>query len=206
MEQQANTTPSQQEDSEDHQVFQNEQDKKLFELRLKLNKARKENLEEVFFEKLHEDQELAKQTLPIKHYKTKKQIRSEKEDVNITAEKAQGILKENKQKEKPKLEGWEVFNSDSSYRAQKKRITEAEHGKQKAVDASSEEFRLQRMVNELERNTQKKQEYSRRRTTISDQDVYHVNEKNRQFNQNLSKYYDKATAEIKQNLERGSAI
>ena len=38
------------------------------------------------------------------------------------------------------------------------------------------------------------------------QDVNHINQRNKKFNQKINRTYDKATAEIRQNLERGTAL
>ena len=40
----------------------------------------------------------------------------------------------------------------------------------------------------------------------ADPDITYINEKNKQFNQKLSRFYDKYTAEIRENFERGTAI
>jgi cyclophilin family peptidyl-prolyl cis-trans isomerase len=39
-----------------------------------------------------------------------------------------------------------------------------------------------------------------------DEDVNHINQRNKRFNQKINRTYDKSTAEIRQNLERGTAL
>jgi len=48
--------------------------------------------------------------------------------------------------------------------------------------------------------------YSRRRLFIDDKDVDYINERNRAFNNKLNRYFEKDAAEIKANLERGTAL
>ena len=53
---------------------------------------------------------------------------------------------------------------------------------------------------------EKRAKYSRRRPFGQDNDVDYINERNMKFNKKAARYYDKYTAEIKQNLERGTAV
>ena len=52
----------------------------------------------------------------------------------------------------------------------------------------------------------KRSKYSRRREFQHDTDVDYINERNMEFNRKTACFYDKYTAEIKQNLKRGTAI
>jgi len=52
----------------------------------------------------------------------------------------------------------------------------------------------------------KRAKYSRRRPFDEDEDIDYINERNMKFNKKLERFYGKYTAEIKQNLERGTAI
>ena len=53
---------------------------------------------------------------------------------------------------------------------------------------------------------EKRAKYSRRRPYDSEADVDYINERNMKFNKKASRFYDQYTAEIKQNLERGTAV
>ena len=53
---------------------------------------------------------------------------------------------------------------------------------------------------------EKRAKYSRRRPFGQGNDVDYINERNMKFNKKAARYYDKYTAEIKQNLERGTAV
>ena len=52
----------------------------------------------------------------------------------------------------------------------------------------------------------KRSKYSRRRSYNEEADVDYINDRNMRFNKKARRYYDEFTAEIKQNLERGTAV
>uniref|UniRef100_A0A1B0AC62 Pre-mRNA-splicing factor SYF2 n=1 Tax=Glossina pallidipes TaxID=7398 RepID=A0A1B0AC62_GLOPL len=60
------------------------------------------------------------------------------------------------------------------------------------------------MVKDLEQQIKKRKKYSWRRTYNDDADVDFINESNSKFNKILERFYGEHTAEIKQNLERGT--
>jgi len=65
---------------------------------------------------------------------------------------------------------------------------------------------IDRMVGDLEKQIEKRSKYSRRRMFDEEADIDYINERNMKFNQKLERFYGKYTAEIKQNLERGTAV
>ncbi|CAI9718575.1 Hypothetical predicted protein [Octopus vulgaris] len=65
---------------------------------------------------------------------------------------------------------------------------------------------VDRMVNDLEKQINKREKYSRRRPYDEAADIDYINERNMKFNKKLERFYGKYTAEIKQNLERGTAV
>lgn len=65
---------------------------------------------------------------------------------------------------------------------------------------------IDNMVKDLEAQMLKRKSFSRRRTHNDDADIDYINEKNARFNKKLERYYGEYTSEIKQNLERGTAI
>lgn len=65
---------------------------------------------------------------------------------------------------------------------------------------------IDNMVKDLDRQIMKRKSFSRRRTHNDDADIDYINEKNARFNKKLERFYGEHTAEIKQNLERGTAI
>jgi len=68
------------------------------------------------------------------------------------------------------------------------------------------EAAIDRMVGDLEKQIEKRNKYSRRRMHDEEADIDYINERNMKFNQKLERFYGKYTAEIKQNLERGTAV
>lgn len=51
-----------------------------------------------------------------------------------------------------------------------------------------------------------KQKNKRNRVEFEQEDVSYINQRNKRFNQKISRNFDKHTAEIRQNLERGTAL
>ena len=62
------------------------------------------------------------------------------------------------------------------------------------------------MVQDLEKQVEKREKYSRRRVYDDDDDINYINERNMRFNKKLERFYGGYTEEIKQNLERGTAV
>jgi pre-mRNA-splicing factor SYF2 len=51
-----------------------------------------------------------------------------------------------------------------------------------------------------------RKKFSRRRQEFDQEDVTYINERNKVFNKKIKRAYDKYTVEIRQNLERGTAL
>lgn len=62
------------------------------------------------------------------------------------------------------------------------------------------------MAQEVEERIEKRNQFSRRRAFNEDKDVTSINERNRNFNEKLERNFSKYAAEIKSNLERGTAL
>ncbi|XP_065206413.1 pre-mRNA-splicing factor SYF2 [Planococcus citri] len=65
---------------------------------------------------------------------------------------------------------------------------------------------IDRMVEDLQKQIDKREKYSRRRAHNDDEDIDYINERNAKFNKKLERFYGEHTLEIKQNLERGTAV
>ncbi|KAH7328420.1 SYF2 splicing factor-domain-containing protein [Stachybotrys elegans] len=67
---------------------------------------------------------------------------------------------------------------------------------------------IDRLVNDIRRSedARLKKRKERMAKNGDDGDVTYINEKNKQFNQKLSRFYDKYTAEIRDSFERGTMI
>ena len=53
---------------------------------------------------------------------------------------------------------------------------------------------------------EKRKNFSRRRAHFHESDIDFINERNRVFNKKLERFYGTATKEIRDNLERGTAV
>eukprot|EP00392_Amoebophrya_sp_AT5.2_P014830 g14994.t1 len=122
---------------------------------------------------------------------------------------------------------YNVFNQDSLYRAQEKRNAEIKfdreaYEKQK-MELGEDVFfneqaqylvsgfketpeNKQKFLDALKKQDDKKNSFSRRRVHVDDQDFQHINERNKVFNQKMDRFYGDHTLEIRQNLERGTAL
>ena len=65
---------------------------------------------------------------------------------------------------------------------------------------------LDRLVGELSAQEEKRKKYSRRRASNDGATVDYINDKNEVFNKKIKRSFDKYTVEIRQNLERGTAL
>ncbi|XP_046969551.1 pre-mRNA-splicing factor Syf2 [Vanessa cardui] len=95
------------------------------------------------------------------------------------------------------------------YEKQKQKYGDAFYGGQNVIIHGMHEDRkeaIDKMVNDIEGQISKRAKYSRRRTHNDDADIDYINERNAKFNKKLERFYGEHTAEIKQNLERGTAI
>ncbi|KAL1464141.1 hypothetical protein WDU94_003815 [Cyamophila willieti] len=96
-----------------------------------------------------------------------------------------------------------------NYEDQKQKLGPAFYGDQKTILQGLHKDRTEavdKMVDDLEKQISKREKYSRRRTHNDDADIDYINERNMKFNKKLERFYGEHTAEIKQNLERGTAI
>ena len=66
--------------------------------------------------------------------------------------------------------------------------------------------RVEMMAREVEERINKRNQFSRRRAHNEDRDVSAINDRNERFNKKLERNYSKYAAEIKSNLERGTAL
>jgi len=62
------------------------------------------------------------------------------------------------------------------------------------------------MAREVEERINKRNQFSRRRAHNEDRDISAINDRNERFNKKLERNYSKYAAEIKSNLERGTAL
>ncbi|KAJ9472528.1 Pre-mRNA-splicing factor Syf2 [Diplonema papillatum] len=127
--------------------------------------------------------------------------------------------------------GWEMFNIDTQAKTQKKRLErihdsfggelqekyeqdkkayEADPTKKDdleycIVDEPTEDMRM-RLKAELAVTESRRGQFSRRRAFNADADVDYINDRNKKFNEKLKRHFDPFTTEIRQNIERGTAM
>ncbi|XP_006656480.1 pre-mRNA-splicing factor syf2 [Oryza brachyantha] len=228
---------AQQEDAgaEDGYPQMTEKQKKLFELRLKMNEARKANQQAMVAEKKRmeprtESRGVSKQKwLEDRKKKIGKLLDSNGLDMTKsymldTQETAEAKYK--KWEKEPAPYGWDVFNQKTLYDAYKKRTKNIDvdmEAYNKAKEADPEFYRdasslqygkvskvpeenIDRMVNELKERDEKRKAFSRRRKFHEDKDIDSINDRNEHFNKKVERAFGKYTLEIKNNLERGTAL
>ncbi|KQK17509.1 pre-mRNA-splicing factor syf2 [Brachypodium distachyon] len=209
--------------------------KKLFELQLKMNEARKANQQAMVAEKKRmeprgESRGVSKQKwLDDRKKKIGKLLDSNGLDMSKsymldTQDMAEAKYK--KWEKEPAPHGWDVFNQKTLYDAYKKRTKNIEvdmesYNKAKETDpefyrdASSLQYgkvskvaepNIDRMVNELKERDEKRKSFSRRRKFNEDKDIDSINDRNEHFNKKIERAFGKYTLEIKNNLERGTAL
>ncbi|KAF2322712.1 hypothetical protein P3X46_010649 [Hevea brasiliensis] len=209
--------------------------KKLFELRLKMNEARKANQTAMVAEKKKmeaapESRGISKQKwLEDRKKKIGKLLDANGLDMKEaymldTQEAAEAKYK--KWEKDPAPFGWDVFNQKTLYNAHKKRsknieVDLEEYNKMKEADpefyreASSLQYgkapkisedKIDRMVKELNDREEKRKSFSRRRRFREEKDIDSINDRNEHFNKKIERAFGKYTLEIKNNLERGTAL
>jgi len=119
-----------------------------------------------------------------------------------------------KKKQKHERFGWDVFNDETLFSAYKKRVKNMPHYDevyQKSQDNPINEEkpnqeRLNKLVEDIEKQEEKRKKFSRRRLHNEDDDISYINQRNKVFNEKLQRNFGSYTAETKYNLERGTAL
>jgi pre-mRNA-splicing factor SYF2 len=75
-----------------------------------------------------------------------------------------------------------------------------------ATDEGRERQGARSLANEMNRRVEKQAKKKRERMEFEETDVSYINNRNKNFNKKISRNFDKSTAEIRQNLERGTAL
>eukprot|EP00123_Amoebidium_parasiticum_P013054 comp21738_c2_seq1/m.30759 comp21738_c2_seq1/g.30759 ORF comp21738_c2_seq1/g.30759 comp21738_c2_seq1/m.30759 type:complete len:252 (-) comp21738_c2_seq1:137-892(-) len=68
------------------------------------------------------------------------------------------------------------------------------------------EENVDRLVNDLHKQIEKREKFSRRRAFHEDADIDYINDRNARFNKKAERFFGQHTTEIKQSLERGTAL
>jgi hypothetical protein len=189
------------------------------EISLKMNKIRQLNNKAVVDEK----ERLAD---PKKFHSREKSRESKESDPNDWMENDPAELAQlrGKRQKGDGTFGWDVFNEDSLYRAHDKRVDKLgfypdAYARQKeavgeanfysGVESKSHKptgEAKDRLADSIKEQQDKRKKFSRRRMYNDEEDVQWINERNRHFTKKIDRAFGDHTAEIKANLERGTAL
>ncbi|KAJ3202557.1 hypothetical protein HDU82_007266 [Entophlyctis luteolus] len=75
-----------------------------------------------------------------------------------------------------------------------------------ALDNTPSQQSVAKLVKDVEKQTEVRKTFSKRRAYNPDDDVTYINERNMRFNKKIARAYDKHTEEIKAAFERGTAL
>nr|CAH8862882.1 unnamed protein product [Trichobilharzia regenti] len=209
---------------------------KLRELHLKVNEARKSNHLEVVEEdrrsKLPSNWETRQRRLQWEEEDEVFKIECAKKNIDPDRERALDVsadiadrLEARRRKKKNTDEGFSTY-ADASHRKYLKMTKQlkpdlAAYQKEKEklgelafptadtiglTDRKDPPEAVERLAKQIIEQGAKRPAYSRRRPFDADADIDYINERNKRYNELLERHYGKYTAEIKQNLERGTAI
>ncbi|XP_010921783.2 uncharacterized protein [Elaeis guineensis] len=224
-----------QNDAESGHPHLTERQKKLLELRLKMNEARKANQMAMVAEKKKMEAPTESRGISKEHWfeERKKKIGKLLDSNGLDMSKAYMLdtqemaeTKYKKWEKDPAPYGWDVFNQKTLYNAYKKRTKNIEvdmEAYNNAKEADPEFYReasslqygkaskvpeenIDRMVKELHDRDAKQKSFSRRRRFHEEKDIDSINDRNEHFNKKIERAFGKYTLEIKNNLERGTAL
>eukprot|EP01061_Rhynchopus_euleeides_P009044 TRINITY_DN18206_c0_g1_i1.p1 TRINITY_DN18206_c0_g1~~TRINITY_DN18206_c0_g1_i1.p1 ORF type:complete len:269 (+),score=123.89 TRINITY_DN18206_c0_g1_i1:35-808(+) len=154
------------------------------------------------------------------------------DDLAVTASAAQDMRKKKRRKDGQAAGfGWDMFNVDTQVKTFKKRVKQVHESfgddlqqqyaadtekmaldpsrredlENRVVDQPTAEMRM-RMQKELAVTSARRGQFSRRRAHNDEGHVDYINDRNQKFNEKLKRSFDNYTTEIRQNLERGTAL
>ena len=210
--------------------------KKLRDLHLKRNEARKLNHQEVVEEdrrnkepkNMEARRRRAEYILAEETQKAECEAEGKDWEIeklrNVGADEADSLDKRKKAKHNPD-EGFSSYEQATfrKYSGLTKQIKpdmgHYEISKEKAGDAFYAEAgtivhgvhkdskdAIDKMALDVLKQQEKREKYSRRRRHDPDADIDYINERNMKFNKKLERFYGSYTKEIKDNLERGTAV
>ena len=137
--------------------------------------------------------------------------------------------KRDKKQRRVKEFGYDVYNNEAQYRNHKKQVRRAtaagriadgdddDEGALEGVAVDPDPLaygegppvskdRVQALVDDMHEAALRRADWSRRRTFDEAKDVTYINKRNEMYNRKIERAFDPYTAEIRQNLERGTAL
>lgn len=199
---------------------------RLAALKAKLSDARKTNHKAVVEEDRRSKlgpQGLKDEAKHKKYDQIKKEGKKETDSQKMMSTTAATALAESEKSDKKNRNrgqyGWDVFNNEAQHRHYKKRVRRAEEDGRVGVDEDADgaddaygaappvpQAKLAALADDMNEAALRNAQFSRRRTFDEDKDVTYINRRNEVFNKKIERAFDPYTAEIRQNLERGTAL
>ena len=103
----------------------------------------------------------------------------------------------------------QIVHQDDEYAKQRKELGEtfyATAANAIPVTHAASTDAKQRLADALDKQKSKRKDFSRRRTHFEDEDITAINDRNQVFNKKLERAFGEYTLEMRQNLERGTAL
>ena len=127
-------------------------------------------------------------------------------------EKKSNFLKKKKKRE---INGNDLFTQEAYYRAYKKRSKvlpfdkdlyddEMQNGISK--NKIQNDIKKELLGNDMKAQIEKRAQFSRRRPVIEEDEVDYINERNQKYNKKLHRFFGNESKEIKNNMERRTAL
>ena len=198
-----------------------ELEKRLFDLKLKMNKAKQLNNQAVLAEK----KRMADPKWHLKQqHRSSDQQEVERDPTDaFLHQTADSVALRSRKRKSGEDAGWNVYNDEALYKAHEKRVDQMgfypdAYEKQKGVIGEDwfygasgvphkpSEDAKERLAGALKEEAEKRKKFSRRRVFDEEEEVQWINEANRRFTKQLDRAFGDYTREIKNNLERGTAI
>ena len=133
------------------------------------------------------------------------------ESINQNEKKANYLNK----KKKREIKGNDLFTTEAYYRAYKKRSRvlpfdkdlyddEMENGISK--NKIQNDIKKELLGNDMKQQIEKRSQFSRRRPILEEDEVDYINERNQKYNRKLHRFFGKESKEVKNNMERRTAL
>ena len=118
-------------------------------------------------------------------------------------------------KKKRELNGNDLFNSDAYYRAYKKRskclpfdqdLYDDEMKNGLVKNKVQNDIKKELLKNDMQQQIENRGKFSRRRKILEEDEVDYINERNQKYNKKLHRFFGKESKEVKNNMERRTAL
>ena len=216
-------------ESSANEVSMNPRKRKLLELRKKMIQGRQSNQKEVvqehrrFLDKglLRRQRQREWEQMENENLEELKAKGGSEKDAHLTETAEKAVASEEKARKKAtraakSMDRSGLYNQEAAYQAYKKRINSAPEADLTTINTSSVQSGeeriapelVNRMVAELDATDKRKKlnKIKSKGKKIEGKDVDGINDSNDAWNNRLSRAFDKYTVEIRQNLERGTAL